>query len=231
MQPADGGVRANLARRELVGAINQHGRQRRRHPQVEDDAHDRAAEPAWRDADDGEGAVVDTNGLADDVRRPGKPRLPEFVRDHDHRLASRPRGVRRLEETAGRGMQPEAGEIVAGNEEPERAFELRGHADVERRGPERDDVLKRRQALLKVAKFAPRHARKRSVFALRFDELKLMAVRNRRQRLQHARLDPREHRGVGADPDPHRSDDDSGDSGHPPDGARGIPQVSEPRHQ
>src|SRR5205823_12826316 len=101
---------------ELLRSAEDDRRDRRWKEQIEAEAHNRALEAARRDADHRDVDAIQANGFADNRRRPGEPRLPVVVRDHDEACRAWRCRFSREQEAAKRWLQAECGEVVAGDE-------------------------------------------------------------------------------------------------------------------
>ena len=217
-------VAARGALVEVVGARQQHRRQRRRQPQVEVEADDRALEALRRDADDRQGHAVHAHGPADDIGRGGEPRLPERVGDHRHRRSAASRGVVDAERASLRHAHAERGEEVAGHQLREHSLRVPGLADGDRGVAPRADAGDGPQPLAQVAVLGPRHAGIGAGLAPWLDQLQPGDVDTRHRR-QDQVVDPREHRGVHADARRQRQDGDDRQARPARQAAPRVPQI------
>ena len=200
-EAAHDGVAAHGAILELARSAEQHRRQRRRHPEVELQAQHGALEPVRRDADHGEIVVVDAKRAANRLRTSAEARLPVVVRNDDNRVGARPAGFVQPQETAGGRLHAQRREIVARHQQPVGPLRSAGLADVERHHAKRAQLRNRPDVLLQIEVLQPRRARSNAGFGLRLDQIDRRGVGDARDRLEHERLDPREHHGVHADAD------------------------------
>jgi len=118
-------------------------------------------------------------------------------------------------EAAERRPHAERGKEIAGHELAVNAHRAAGVAERERRHARRENLGENRQALAQIAILLPRRARIRPGVGARLDEVHARRVPDTGQRPQHHCLHPREDRGVDADPDAERHDDDGSEHRHP----------------
>jgi hypothetical protein len=193
---------------ELARSALDERRHRRRNPDVEVEAQVRALETLGRHPDHGQLLIVDAKRPPDDVRGAAEACVPEVVGNDSDRFGAGTLRFIGSEEAAERRLHAERGKEIAGHELAVDAHRAAGVAERERRHAGGEDLGENRQALAKIAILLPRPARIRPGVGARLDEVKARRIPDAGQRPQHYRLHPREDRGVDADPDAERHDDD-----------------------
>src|SRR5262249_5726760 len=214
---------------QLVPARVEHFLHRRRHPELELVADERAVKPLRRNANDDMRHAVEADRRPNGFWIVREPPLPELIADDDDRVRIAADVFARVKAASHNRLYAERIEVIRRDDAARYALGFLIH-ESERRAvdPVRDERLNRRSAPLEVLEVRPRNVSALRPFRHRAgDDEDAVLVAHQRIRAEHDTFDPAEDRGGRADSEGEAENRHTGESKIPSQKPQTEPDVLE----